>query len=204
MRGLPKKGSPNGCGGGRRKARGAGDEGVACAPHHTGERLTTRCLPLLRRRAILGHRGLHERLERARVDRLPIVDVDRPARVAFQAGIEEARWVGDAGPPGERELHDLRVRLSGAHDPVVRPDRNPTIAFDGFFHFRSSIIPGSASRMSARMRASVSSRHPPGSRFRWSLSREAGVGLVADLRGLRARDVPVAFGFAISVSSLGL
>src|SRR5712692_3644729 len=81
-------------------------------------------LPFLRRRAILGHRGLHERLERARVDLLPFVDVDRPSRVAFQAGIEEARWVWDPGPPGERELHDLRVRLPGADNPVVRPDRS--------------------------------------------------------------------------------
>src|SRR5689334_16982055 len=68
-------------------------------------------LPFLRRRAILGHRGLHERLECARVDLLPLVDVDRPSRVAFQAGIEEARGVRDPGPLGERELHDLRVRL---------------------------------------------------------------------------------------------
>src|SRR5947199_3994422 len=44
-------------------------------------------LPFLRRRAIPGHRGLHERLERARVDLLPFLDVDRPSRVAFQAGI---------------------------------------------------------------------------------------------------------------------
>src|ERR671910_2688548 len=56
-------------------------------------------LPFLRRRAILGHRGLHERLERARVDLLPFVDVDRSSRVAFQAGIEEVRWVWDPGPP---------------------------------------------------------------------------------------------------------
>src|ERR1700716_4497163 len=82
-------------------------------------------LPLLRRRAILGHRGLYERLERARVDLLPFVDVDRPSRVAFQAGIEEARWIWDLCPPGERELHDLRVRLPGADDSVVRPNRNP-------------------------------------------------------------------------------
>jgi len=34
-------------------------------------------LPLLRRRAIRGHRGLDERLERARVDLLPFVHVDR-------------------------------------------------------------------------------------------------------------------------------
>src|SRR6185295_5913852 len=80
-------------------------------------------LGLLRRRAVLGHRGLHERLERARVDRLSFVDVDRPSRVAFQTGIEEARWVWDRGPPGERELHGLLVHLPGADDPVVRPDR---------------------------------------------------------------------------------
>src|SRR5882672_3405584 len=79
-------------------------------------------LPLLRWRPILGHRGLHERLERARVDLLPFVDVDRPSRAAFQAGIEEARWVRDAGAPGERELHDLGVSLPGADDSVVRPD----------------------------------------------------------------------------------
>src|SRR5207253_565245 len=77
-------------------------------------------LPSLRRRPILGHRGLHERRECARVDRLPFVDVDRPSHVAFQAGIEEARWVRDPGPPGERELHDLLIRLPGADNPVVR------------------------------------------------------------------------------------
>src|SRR6266545_754629 len=74
-----------------------------------------------RRRAIPRHRGLHERLERARVDLLAFVDIDRPSRVAFEAGIEEARWVRDAGPPGERKLHDLRVRLPGADNPVAGP-----------------------------------------------------------------------------------
>jgi len=34
----------------------------------------------------------------------------------------------------------------------------PVIPFEGFFHFRSSIMSGSASRISARMRARVSSR----------------------------------------------
>src|SRR4029450_3839938 len=76
------------------------------------------------RACVRGHRSPHERLERARVDLLPFVDVDRPSRLAFQAGIEEARWVWDAGPPGERELHDLRVRFPGADNPVVRPDRS--------------------------------------------------------------------------------
>src|SRR5207253_6408816 len=40
-------------------------------------------------------------------------------------------------------------------------------------HFHSSVISGSASRISARMRARVSPRHPPRSRIRWSMSREA-------------------------------
>ena len=50
------------------------------------------------------------------------------SRVAFQAGIEEARRVREAGPPGERELHDFRVRLAGADDPVgaTRPGLPPS------------------------------------------------------------------------------
>src|SRR6266404_8517978 len=51
----------------------------------------------------------------------------------------------------------------------------PAIAFDGFLHFRSSVISGSASRISARMWARVSSRKSPKSRIRWSMSREAGL-----------------------------
>jgi hypothetical protein len=86
-------------------------------------------------------------------------------------------------------------------------------------HFHSSVISGSASRISARMRARVSPRHPPRSRIRWSMSREAGFPVarsrllipartapsmggdldsVADLRGLLARDVPLAFGLRSS------
>jgi hypothetical protein len=48
-------------------------------PTRAGEstpRRPARDLPLLRRRAILGHRGLHERLERAGIDPLPFVDVE--------------------------------------------------------------------------------------------------------------------------------
>src|SRR6266704_3476997 len=69
----------------------------------------------------------------------------------------------------------------------------------GLVHFHSSVISGSASRISARIRARVSPRHPPRSRIRWSMSRAAGrplapafggdLDLVADLRGLLARDV---------------
>src|SRR6185503_17246240 len=68
------------------------------------ERRTTG-LALLCFRGIPGHRGLHERLERARVDRFPFVDVDRPSCAAFQTGVEETRWVRDAGSMRERELH---------------------------------------------------------------------------------------------------
>ncbi len=44
----------------------------------------------------------------------------------------------------------------------------------GAVHFHSSVITGSASRISARLRARVSPRHPRRSRIRWSMSREAG------------------------------
>src|SRR5512134_261702 len=80
----------------------------------------------------------------------------------------------------------------------------------GFIHFHSSVISGSACRISARMRARVSPRHPPRSRIRWSMSREAGFGgdlafvpafavfvaLAAGLRAAPARDARFAFGFA--------
>src|SRR5688572_19598010 len=88
--------------------------------------------------------------------------------------------------------------------PLCDQTGTPAIAFDAFFHFRSSVISASASMISARMRARVSSRHPPELRTCWSGSREAGfpvapvfradLDLVADLRGLSARDVPLAFG----------
>src|ERR1700719_3438953 len=55
-----------------------------------------RRLTFLRHPAVLGRRGLHERLERTRVDLLPFLDVDRPSRAAFQAGIENVRWVREA------------------------------------------------------------------------------------------------------------
>src|SRR5687768_5357242 len=62
-------------------------------------------LPLLSLPAILGHHCLHEGLERGRVDHFSFVDIDRPSRIAFQARIEETRWVRHPGSSGERELH---------------------------------------------------------------------------------------------------
>src|SRR3989449_5743444 len=76
--------------------------------------------------------------------------------------------------------------------PLCDQTGTPAIAFDGFLHFRSSIIPGTASRISARMRVSVSSRQSPGSRvFPVALAFGADLDLVADLRGSLAPDVPL-------------
>src|SRR6185503_19945275 len=44
----------------------------------------------------------------------------------------------------------------------------------GLPHFHSSVISGAASRINARMRASVAPRHPPRSRIRSSMRRAAG------------------------------
>ena len=80
--------------------------------------------------------------------------------------------------------------------PLCDQTGTPAIAFDGFLHFRSSIISGSASRISARMWARVSSRQSLRSRLRLSMSRDAGLP-VAGLRGLFARDLLLTFGFAL-------
>src|SRR5687768_13281227 len=45
--------------------------------------------------------------------------------------------------------------------PLCDQTGTPAILFDAFLHFRSSVISGSASRINARMRSRVSSRHPP-------------------------------------------
>src|SRR5687767_3991721 len=81
-------------------------------------------LPLLDR-GIPGHRGLYERLERRRVDRLPLADIDGPSRPAFQAGIEEVLRIRQAGSMGERELHGLLVGFAGADDPMTVKHRDP-------------------------------------------------------------------------------
>jgi hypothetical protein len=65
--------------------------------------------------------------------------------------------------------------------PLCDQTGTPVIAFDGFLHLRSSTISGSASRISALMRARVWSRQS----------------LVAALRGSLARDAGLAFGVAL-------
>src|SRR4051794_6984964 len=61
--------------------------------------------------------------------------------------------------------------------------------FVGLIHLRSSVISGSASRISARMRASASPRHP-GPAFGEDVDGAAAV------RGLPAFEVLLGFGFA--------
>src|SRR3954462_8111789 len=65
----------------------------------------------------------------------------------------------------------------------------PAIAFDGFRHFRSSVIAGSASRISARTWARVAARQSCGS----PAARPSAVvsAVVGDFRGFAARDAPL-------------
>ena len=100
------------------------------------------------------------------------VDIDGAPGVAFEAGVEQARRVLQRGALGEGQLHDVLVGLAGADDPVVLPDRNPCIAFDGFRHFTSSTTSGSACLMRLRTRASVSPRQSLSSLILASISPE--------------------------------
>ena len=77
--------------------------------------------PCLSDGGIEGDRGPDERLERARVDLLPLMDVHRAPDVPVEARVEELGWVLQRSPLGEGQLHDRLVRLAGADDPVVRP-----------------------------------------------------------------------------------
>src|SRR4051794_395145 len=77
--------------------------------------------PCLSDGCIEGDRGTDERLERARVDLLPLTDVNRAPCVPVEARVEELGRVLQRSPLGEGQLHDRLVRLAGAEDPVVRP-----------------------------------------------------------------------------------
>jgi Acetokinase family/XFP N-terminal domain len=72
-----------------------------------------------------GHRSADQLLEGGLVEPLALADVDRAARVALQADVEELLRIGQRGAPHERELDDLLVRLPRADDAVVRPHRRP-------------------------------------------------------------------------------
>jgi hypothetical protein len=71
----------------------------------------------------------HQRLERGRVDRLALVDVDGAAHVALEARVEEARGIVERRAFGKRELHGLLVRLARADDAVERPHGDVPLPF---------------------------------------------------------------------------
>src|SRR5262249_35311842 len=77
--------------------------------------------PCLSAGCIEGDRGTDERLERARVELLPLVDVNRAPYVPVDARVEELGRVLQRSPLGEGQLHYRLVRLAGADDPGVRP-----------------------------------------------------------------------------------
>src|SRR5262249_34539798 len=77
--------------------------------------------PCLSAGCIEGDRRTDERLERARVDLLPLMDVNRAPYVPVEARVEELGRVLQGGSLGEGQLHYRLVRLAGADDPVVRP-----------------------------------------------------------------------------------
>src|SRR5215471_4864407 len=77
--------------------------------------------PCLCAGCIEGGRGTDERLECARVDLLPLMDVNRAPCVPVEARVEELGRVLQRSPLGEGQLHYGLVRLAGADDPVVRP-----------------------------------------------------------------------------------
>src|SRR5262245_49197002 len=52
------------------------------------------------------------------------MDVDGAVGIAVQARIEKSRTVAQESALGESQLHVVLVRLAGADNPVVRPDRN--------------------------------------------------------------------------------
>src|SRR5438270_5933888 len=80
-----------------------------------------------------------ERLERARVDLLPLMDVDRAPCVPLEAGVEELGGVLQRSPFGERELHDGLVRLARADDSVVRPCGNARVRRLHPLHFLDDV-----------------------------------------------------------------
>ena len=72
------------------------------------------------------HGGANERLQRLLVDRVALMEIDGAARVAFEAGVEEAGRILQRSTLGEGHLHGGPVRLAGADHSVVVPHRHST------------------------------------------------------------------------------
>src|ERR1017187_8640163 len=77
------------------------------------------------------------------IDSIPFMEIDRAPGVAFQAGVEKARWVWERSALGERHLDDALVGLAGADHSIVIPNRNasPLPLLD---HLRVSLLDESA------------------------------------------------------------
>src|SRR5437764_4998614 len=88
---------------------------------------------------IEGDRRTNDGLERARVDLLPLMDVDCAPCVALEARVEELGRVLQRRPFGERELHDGLVCLAGADDSVVRPCGNARVRRLHPLHFLDDV-----------------------------------------------------------------
>src|SRR4051794_1227845 len=95
-------------------------------------------------------RGPDERLERLRVELLTLADVDRPARVPLEARVEEPGRIVQGRALEEGQLDHGPVRLAGADEPVVRPDRRARAARLGPFplldHVRVGLLDEPAER----------------------------------------------------------
>src|SRR3981081_3447249 len=52
------------------------------------------------------------------------MQIDSAPDIAFKAGVEESRRVLERSALGESQLHDALVRLAGADQSIVRPNRN--------------------------------------------------------------------------------
>jgi hypothetical protein len=166
---------------------------------------------------ILRDRSLDQGLERLSIEHLSLPDVDGATRVSLEAGVEEPPRVLQGGTTGEGQLDHLIVGLSRADDSSVGPYGHAQWVA-GLDPFALSMMSGSASWMRRRTSARVSARQPPRDRIRSSMRREAAfsfarfasapglalaaafggdLDLAAGLRGLLARDVPLALGFAL-------
>src|SRR5258705_2104974 len=77
-------------------------------------------------RRVQCHGGANERLQRLFINLVALMEIDGTPGVAFEAGVEEACRVLQRGALGEGHLHDVLIRLTGADDTRVRPNRNPS------------------------------------------------------------------------------
>src|SRR4051812_46539716 len=78
-------------------------------------------LPLLGLRAIRFDGRADERLESRLVDLVTLFEIDRAARVAFEAGVEELRWIFQRRAFRKGQLHHRPVALASAEDAAGGP-----------------------------------------------------------------------------------